>query len=198
MATDGFSFNDQPFFRNGNLHLDRPCGLHLFGAWRVERFDSGNHAALQIAFRNLLRLLRRGRGDWGRRRWRLNQFVSHGGDGWRWRRPVSGLAGREGSYRGCSYHWRIDDSITRVRRGTVIRKAVRRAQHLRQVAQPADCVELFVLFNDSAEEGRFSVQAFFERPDADRDEYSASIRKAGVDFGAGGQIGHRFSSSVDT
>ena len=79
VATDGCGFNDQPFFRNGNLHLDRPCGLHLFGAWRVERFDSGNHAALQIAFRNLHRFLRQWCGGWRRRRrWRLAQVVSRG------------------------------------------------------------------------------------------------------------------------
>src|SRR5262249_62302194 len=98
MATDGFSFNDQPFFRNGNLHLDRPCGLHLFGAWRVERFDSGNHAALQIAFRNLLRLLRRGRGGWGRRRWGLDEFVRQRRGGVRWGGQATDTEGARESY----------------------------------------------------------------------------------------------------
>jgi hypothetical protein len=72
--------------------------------------------------------------------------------------------------------------------GKAIRKAIRRAQHLRQVAQPAGLIELFVLFDDCAEEFGLSGQTFFESPDNDHDEYFTSIRQVGVDFGAGGQI----------
>ena len=64
VATGGSSFDNKPFFRDGNLHLDCSFGVQLFGVRRVDRFDSGYRATLYYSFRNLpgfgnqLRLLR--------------------------------------------------------------------------------------------------------------------------------------------
>src|SRR5262249_12696484 len=46
VTTNGRGFNDEPFFRNSNLNIDRPHGVHLFGVRRVDPFDSGNCPAL--------------------------------------------------------------------------------------------------------------------------------------------------------
>src|SRR5262249_38994670 len=80
VTTNGRGFNHEPFFRNSNLNIDRPHGVHLFGVRRVDRFDSGNRTALYIALRNLLRFLRQGRGGWRyrRRRRRLAQVTGRG------------------------------------------------------------------------------------------------------------------------
>ena len=50
VATDGLGLNYKPSLRDGNLHLDCPCGVHLLGARRVDRFDLGNGAVLQHTF----------------------------------------------------------------------------------------------------------------------------------------------------
>src|SRR5688572_10520345 len=84
----------------------------------------------------------------------------------------------------CFYHWQINDSIFRVCR----RRAVWRAQHIRQVAQPEDLIELFFLFNDCAEESWLLSQPFFECPDTDCNEDLAPVWQDGVYFRAGGQV----------
>src|SRR5262249_14121891 len=91
------------------------------------------------------------------------------------------------------YRGQIGDPFFRDAR----RRAVRGAQRLRQIAQPADLIEPFVLFDDCAEEGRLSGQPLFESPDTDHYEYFASVRQAGVDFGAGGQILPRPAWGID-
>src|SRR6266545_3206092 len=99
---------------------------------------------------------------------------------------------RDYPYRTRIYRGQVDDSIFRFCRGPLIgkavRNAIRRAQHLRQVAQSTDLIELFVLFDECAEEGGLSGRPFFESPDTDHDDYFASIRQVGVDFSAGGQV----------
>jgi hypothetical protein len=47
---------------------------------------------------------------------------------------------------------------------------------------------MFFLFDDCEEEYGLSGQPFFESPDTDPDEYFTSIRQAGVDFSACGQV----------
>src|SRR5262245_40506752 len=50
VTADGYSLNNKPCFRDGNLHLDCPSGVHLPGVRRIDRIDSGNGAALQHTF----------------------------------------------------------------------------------------------------------------------------------------------------
>ena len=50
MATYGFSLNNKPYFRDGNLNLDCPSGVQLPGVRWVDWIDSGNGAALQHTF----------------------------------------------------------------------------------------------------------------------------------------------------
>src|SRR5262245_21617025 len=50
VTADGRGLNNKPCFRDGNLHLDCPCGVHLPGVRRIDRVDSGNGAALQYTF----------------------------------------------------------------------------------------------------------------------------------------------------
>src|SRR5262245_26726399 len=50
VTADGCSLNDKPYFRDGNFHLDCPCGVHLPGVRRIDWVDSGNSAALQHTF----------------------------------------------------------------------------------------------------------------------------------------------------
>ena len=50
VTADGCSLNNKPFFRDGNLYLDCPCGVHLPGARRIDWVDFGNGAALQHTF----------------------------------------------------------------------------------------------------------------------------------------------------
>src|SRR5215470_7303508 len=78
VTTNGRGFNDEPFFRNSNLNIDSPHGVHLFGVRRVDRFDSGNRPALYIALRNHLRFLRQGSVRWRYRRRRLAQVTGRG------------------------------------------------------------------------------------------------------------------------
>src|SRR5215510_4570215 len=95
---------------------------------------------------------------------------------------------RDYPYRTHIYRGQVDLSIFRFCRGSLIgkavRNAIRRAQHFRQVAQPAGLIELVVLFDDCEKKYRLSGQPFVESPDTDPDEYFTSVQQAGVDFGA--------------
>src|SRR5262245_2709966 len=73
----------------------------------------------------------------------------------------------------------------------------RRAQFLRQIAQPADVMTSFVPVDDCAEERGLSDRPLLESPDTDRDKYFATVRQVGVDFRAGGQVITGFARNAD-
>src|SRR5262252_8743988 len=191
LTADSLGLDDEPRFRDRNLHLDLSCRLHLLGGRRINRYDFGDSAALRLAFRNLLYVLRRGRrgGRWRRgRRWQP----------WRLLRQARAVVHRR---KACKHRPKIEKRRDDPRRvhfncgqnsdsffSAGLGRAFRSAQLFRQIAQPADLIEPLVLFDDCAEEGRLSGQPFFESPDTDCDEYFLSARQAGVDFSAGWQI----------
>src|SRR5262249_16619972 len=64
------------------------------------------------------------------------------------------------------------------------RIAVRMAQHLRQVAQLADLVELLNPLNHRATESWFPDQSFFEGPYRNADDHRVAVRQEHSGFGA--------------